>query len=110
MKTIKLPCYGIEISPTEDGGGSISSDLKEICPHCKDLLCDFDCEEAQEWASDRDMDCQDDKNEELRDKRDYNRMIDVIESMVLAHAVAGIDVESPAYIEGIETAVNTCMN
>lgn len=25
--------------------------------------------------------------------------------MVLAHAVAGVDVESPAYLEGIETAV-----
>jgi len=36
--------------------------------------------------------------------------IDAIESMVLAHACAGVDIESPAYIEGIETAVEAVMN
>lgn len=36
--------------------------------------------------------------------------IDAIESMVLAHAVAGVDVESPAYLEGIETAVEAVSN
>jgi hypothetical protein len=37
-------------------------------------------------------------------------MIDAIESLILAHACAGIDIESPAYIEGIETAVEACSN
>lgn len=36
----------------------------------------------------------------------YLAAIDGIESMILAHAMAGIDVESPAYMEGIETAAN----
>ena len=31
-------------------------------------------------------------------------------SLIMAHAVAGIDVESPAYLEGIETAVNATDN
>ena len=35
---------------------------------------------------------------------------DVVESMVLAHACAGIDIESPAYIEGIETAIDAIAN
>jgi len=30
---------------------------------------------------------------------------DGIFSMILAHAIAGIDIESPAYLEGIETAI-----
>jgi hypothetical protein len=38
----------------------------------------------------------------------YNAAMDAIESLVLAHACAGIDVESPAYLEGIETAVQAC--
>jgi len=38
----------------------------------------------------------------------YNSAIDGITSMILAHAIAGVDVESPEYIEGIETAVNAC--
>ena len=37
-------------------------------------------------------------------------MIDAIESLILAHARAGIDIASPPYVEGIETAVNACAN
>jgi len=33
-----------------------------------------------------------------------------IESLVLAHACAGLDIASPAYIEGIETAVEAIVN
>jgi hypothetical protein len=36
--------------------------------------------------------------------------MDAIESLILAHACAGLDVASPAYVEGIETAVETCWN
>ena len=36
---------------------------------------------------------------------DYCTAIDGLESLILGHAVAGVDVESPAYLEGIETAV-----
>lgn len=36
--------------------------------------------------------------------------MDAIESLVLAHACAGVDVASPDYVEGIETAVEACMN
>jgi hypothetical protein len=35
---------------------------------------------------------------------------DGIESMILAHAIAGIDIESPAYLEGIETAIDAVGN
>jgi len=33
-----------------------------------------------------------------------------LESMVLAHACAGIDVEDPAYLEGVETAFEAIEN
>jgi len=33
-----------------------------------------------------------------------------IEALILAHACAGIDIESPAYIEGIITAVTAISN
>ena len=36
--------------------------------------------------------------------------MDAIESLILAHACAGVDVASPAYIQGIETAIETCWN
>jgi len=42
--------------------------------------------------------------------RIYNAAIDGLESLILAHACAGLDVESPAYVEGIETAVEAIAN
>ena len=40
----------------------------------------------------------------------YNAAMDGIESMILGHAIAGVDIESPAYLQGIEDAVNGCAN
>ena len=40
----------------------------------------------------------------------YNAAIDALESLILAHACAGIDISSPAYLEGIETAVDAIPN
>jgi len=37
---------------------------------------------------------------------DYLAAVNAVESMILAHAMAGVDVESPAYLEGIEVAVD----
>lgn len=36
--------------------------------------------------------------------------IDGLEALILAHACAGVDVASPAYVEGIETAVEAISN
>ena len=41
---------------------------------------------------------------------EYVAAIDALESLVLAHACAGIDVMQPPYIEGIETAVEAVAN
>jgi len=38
------------------------------------------------------------------------RAADIIESLVLAHACAGVQVDSPAYIAGLESAVEAIGN
>jgi|TARA_Y100000033_G_C2725573_1_gene100634 hypothetical protein len=38
------------------------------------------------------------------------REFDALHAMILSHAIAGVDIESPAYIEGIETAVDAIGN
>ncbi len=91
-KTIKLPCFGIvveltdeelhAITPNRYNGGSITSDLHES-------------------PTDRSY-------EEKKLASDYNIMMDALESIILAHACAGIDITTPAYLEGIETACNAC--
>lgn len=35
---------------------------------------------------------------------------DVVESLILAHACAGIDVSSPQYVEGLTTLADTLAN
>jgi hypothetical protein len=45
------------------------------------------------------------KQDTTGDDAEYFAAIDGLESLILAHACAGIDVTTPAYIEGIETAV-----
>lgn len=70
MKELELPVFGIRISLTGDGGGAITSDLKE------DGTGGEPCEE-------------------------YDAAIDGIESMILAYAVEGGVVDSPAFLEAI---------
>jgi hypothetical protein len=49
------------------------------------------------------------RSELLRDG-EADMALDVLESMVLAHASAGVDVESAAYIEGINTTLDAIAN
>jgi len=49
------------------------------------------------------------ENEDEEDEL-YNAAMDGIEAMILAHTIAGVDVENSAYLEGIETAVEGCAN
>lgn len=41
---------------------------------------------------------------------EYNTAIDGIESLILAHACAGVDVSAPTYVKGIEVAVEAIVN
>lgn len=81
MKIIETDCFGIVVTLTGDKlqGGTITSDLHEL-------------------GDEPDMDTDPDAHL-------YGAAMDAIESMVLAHAVAGIDITDPKYLDGIETAV-----
>ena len=41
---------------------------------------------------------------------DLKEMFDVMESMVLAHACAGVDVQSKPYLQGLETTLEAICN
>jgi hypothetical protein len=100
--TIETNCYGIIVTLTGDGGAGISSELHEPCPCCGGFDCYRDCADTTHIM----LEDEDDMEERL----DFNKRMDAIESMVMAHACAGIDIMAPAYIEGIETAVQACGN
>lgn len=92
------------------GGGSIQSCLKETCPHCKDSNCDFECLEAHRWSSIKDSMSPIEKCGELEGYRNFNFACDGIESMIMGHAIAGVNIESAAYLEGIEAALDAMGN
>ena len=73
--------FGIKVT-LEGAGGSIVSDLR------------YDKED----------------DESVRDYDVYIAVIDGLESLILAHACAGIDITTPAYLEGIEIAVGAIMH
>ena len=117
-KVIKLPLYNIVITlskvdlekPDRGISGTITSDLKELCGFCNNPKCDMLCVDAQEWMSDRDLDKRLIKKEEIYSKILFNNYIDIVGGIILAHACAGEDVGSPAYIEGIETVLDKIGN
>ena len=83
-RNIRLPCYGIVIRLDR------SNSLKE--PGCGAITSDLRAP-AKTAA-----------------QRCFNAAIDGLEALILAHACAGLDVQSPAYVEGIETAVEAIAN
>jgi hypothetical protein len=109
-KTIELPCYGIVVELTGDGGGSITSDLKETCSYCNDSDCDMGCQEFLEHCSDRDIDEQLRKSKERFEFLCHRAAADTLESFIMSCACSGLDIETPAFIEAIETTMNALMN
>jgi hypothetical protein len=81
---IRLPCYGITVTLARRNGADK--------PGSGSIASDLHA--AGRSATDR----------------QYNSAIDGLESLILAHACAGVDVESPAYVEGVETAVEAITN
>lgn len=114
MKTIELPIHGIVVEYDDEnpGGGSItcSPDLYETCPKCGQKDCLYQCDESQaEYQNNDDGSGPEDENV-VASRHQYNGAVDGITSMILAHVCAGIDIESPAYLEGIETAFQAAGN
>jgi len=103
-KTIKLAEFGIEINIVE-GGASISSDLKEVCPYCKKIECY--CPKCEAWYNSiQDSSDEIEKLVKEENRKSFNISIDALESLILAHACAGIDVEAYGYVEGIRTTLD----
>ena len=82
-RTIRLPCYGITVTLVRENG----DDKPGGGAIASDLRAAGGARNQQ-----------------------YNAAIDGLESLVIAHACSGVDVESPAYIEGIEAAVEAIAN
>ena len=48
-------------------------------------------------------------NDAITSRAFYNAMIDTIETMILSHAIAGIDITEEGYVNGIRAAVEAAL-
>ena len=89
---------GLKVTIDEEGSGELEGTLKEICPDYN-LACADGCK----------MDCRgDDSSAEFRD---YNLAMDGIESLLLAMACEGINLENNKPLQrALETAKESCAN
>jgi len=95
----------ISLVIAEDGSvGSITSSLKDSCPYCQLPDCYADCDGSQGDIDELESE------EDMENRRRWNETMDVIESLVLGHACAGVDVTSKAYITGIQTTIEALTN
>lgn len=103
-ETIKLSVGDIRISIDNQGCGNIASSLKDDCPYCKRFDCNMHCAESNYAIEPRES-LQDIKTRFL-----WNSKCDAVECLILSHACAGVNVGSPEYVEGLETAIETMSN
>lgn len=88
MKVMKIPKYGITVTVDPAGGGNIDSDLERTrCPSCGFGI------RSRQFG-----------------RLMVNGAVDAIESMILGHACAGIDISSEAYVAGLEIALESIAN
>jgi hypothetical protein len=86
MKTIHLPCFGIIVNLGD-----------EDPEHPGMFLGGSITSDLKDSGEDRPND-------------EYDAAVDGLESLVLGHAVAGVNIEDPAYLEGIDAAADAIMN
>jgi hypothetical protein len=85
VKTIEIRAGSDTITLQLDGrGGGTSSSTLHITEADEDFVADY--------------------------QTSYNSAIDGLESLVLAHACAGVDVEDPRYVAGIAAALEAISN
>lgn len=93
------------------GASSISSPWeRDVCQHCKRADCFYDCEGSVNKAFEPKSEALDRSGDGVMSRWYYNGCLDGIESMILACAVAGIDVESSSFVEAVRTAKDAADN
>jgi len=98
LMSIELPVYDIYIDVAKKTI-SCNSNMYNVCPKCGNRNCLYECDESHVDPVE--------ETDEVRERIKNNVFCDAVLSVILAHAVAGINVADPLYLEGVETAFNS---
>ena len=94
-----------------DKSGTIESHLeRDACPFCGSAECNFDCDYSAAEFLDGDSINNSESEDDVKERLQHNAYLDALESIVLAHACAGIDVTDQRYVEGLNSALEAAGN
>ena len=79
--------------------------LNTITTQCFGITITFDPNNRESAAITSDM-----SDDKLSSEHPFNVSVDAIESLILAQFAAGIDIETPAFLEGVEVAYTAIAN
>lgn len=103
MKNLRLltDCGELSLVTDENGSGRVDGGLmRDTCPSCNEPLCCHDCP-----GSSGDNRTAFESEDDVTRRLSFNFFLDAVETIVLAHACVGINVEEYAYVEGINAAI-----
>lgn len=108
-KTFIIPVRGDElkigVNSVGRGGVVLVPLPRETCESCGSPTCVNECD-GSKGADENNSESEGEAIERQR----YNAFLDGVESLALAHAAAGVDVSSPAYVGGVATAMDAATN
>ena len=97
-----------------NGAGTVESNLAQVCPFCQNLGCYSESKQGCNPASEEPDYEEDEADEELIKRREYNAAIDGMESFVLSLICTGqveqFDLESPGFKQAILNALDAIDN
>lgn len=93
------------ITVTKHGGQLHPALPRDCCPSCGEPMCANHCDGSQ-GADESNTETEEDAHERAQ----YNAGLNMLESLVLAHACAGVKVESGEYLNGVNTALEAFAN
>lgn len=103
MPTIELPIHGIvvEFDPQHPERSTIICNLScyKTCPKCNQGDCLYQCDDSQ---------MEPESEIQVAGRMQNNGVVDGILSVILGHAIAGIDITTPEYLEGVDAAFIQC--
>lgn len=103
---IRLSSFGIVVTPA-----TITDEMgRSTCPHCNRGSCCYSCEGSTAQMVDGNTNPAIQSEEEVSARLRGNGALDGITSLILACYAAGIEINTPAFLEAIETAVQAVEN
>ena len=100
----------LDIDPTgKIERGTVSDELQESCNFCGQTGCYHSCDESTACFDEHSA-VEQESEDEVACRMQFNAAIDGITALVLAQACAGIDVEDAKYQETLQTCLDAVGN